>query len=189
MKKKLCLTLALLLSLFNLYAKEKPSHIRPLPLKIGYADMEYIFDALPEKKTIESEYTSFEKQLNNQLKAGIEDLQQKAKTLEQGYETMTEAVRNQQELELQQLHRKFQQLQLELQEKLASKQSNLLKPVYEKIQSTIAQVAKDKDYTYVLSANAGGMSMLLYANEENNISDWVLQKLGIDLDKTEGKKK
>ena len=95
MRKRLFLTLALMLSLFKMYAKEKSSHIQPPPLKIGYTNMEYILSCLPETKAIKSEYASFEKQLNKRLEAGVEDLQQKGQAFERGYEAMTEAERNQ----------------------------------------------------------------------------------------------
>ncbi len=189
MQKRFFLTLALMLSLFKLYAKEKSSHIQPPPLKIGYANMEYIFTSLPEAKAMQSECATFEKQLNNQIKAGIEDFQQKRQVFEQSYEAMTEAVRNQKELELQQLQKSLNQLQLALPEKIAGKQSNLLRPVYEKVQSAIAQIAKENGYTHVLSDHIAGIPVLLYADEKHNISDRVLKKLGIDLDKEKDKKK
>lgn len=189
MQKRVFLTLALMLSIFKLYAKEKSSHIQPLPLKIGYADMEYILIRLPETKAMQSECATFEKQLNNQIKAGMEDFQQKRQVFEQSYEAMTEAVRNQKELELLQLQKSINQLQLSLPGKVAGKQSNLLEPVYEKVQSAVAQIAKENGYTYVLSNNIGSISMLLYADEKHDISDRVLKKLGIDPNKEEGKKK
>ncbi|HAN49662.1 MAG TPA: outer membrane chaperone Skp [Amoebophilaceae bacterium] len=189
MQKKLFLTLALMLSLCKLYAKEKSSHIQPPPLKIGYTSVEYILGFLPETKAIKSEYTSLEKQLKNQLEARVGDFQQKVQAFQQGYEAMTEAVRNQKQLELQKLQGSLEQLQLESQEKLTSKQTNLLKPVYEKITNTIAQVAKENGYTHVLDNNVGGIPILLYADAEHDISDLVLKKLGIDPDKPEGKKK
>jgi outer membrane protein len=189
MQKRVFLTLALMLSIFKLYAKEKSSHIQPLPLKIGYVNMEHILIRLPETKAMQSECATFEKQLNNQIKAGIEDFQQKRQVFEQSYEAMTEAVRNQKQLELQQLQKSINQLQLALPDKVVGKQSNLLEPVYEKIQSAIAQIAKESGYTYVLGNDIGSIPVLLYADEQHNISDRVLKKLGIDPNKEKDKKK
>lgn len=184
MQKKIFLTLALILSLFKLYAKEKS----PASLKIGYADVEYIIDLLPETKTIKSEFASFEKQLQKQLETRIGEFQQKAEAFQQGQEAMTEAVRNKKTLELQQLQRTLEQLQLEVQEKLASKRINLIKPIYDKIAHATKQVAKRNGYTHVLNASVGGFSVLLYADESDNIADRVLKELGIDLAKAKNKK-
>ena len=187
MQKKMFLTLILTALLFSAEAQEALPPTQPSPLKIGYTNVEYILSFLPETKKIESEYVSFENQLKNQLAAKLEEFQQKVQTVQQGLEAMTEAVRNQKQLELQQLQKNFEQLQLDAQEKLANKHSSLLKPVYEKIQSKIEEVAKENGYTHVFNAKTGGIPVLLYASEEHNISDQVLKKLGVSPDK--GKKK
>jgi outer membrane protein len=184
MQKKIFLMLAFVLSIFKLYAKEKS----PAPLKIGYADVEYILGFLPESKTIESEYASFEKQLQKQLEPRIREFQQKVKAFQQGQEAMTEAVRNKKTLELQQLQGTLEQLQLGVQENLTSKRISLIKPIYDKIAHATKQVAKRSGYTHVLNASVGDFSILLYADESDNISDRVLKELGIDPVKAKNKK-
>lgn len=188
MHKRLILTLTLIVLLFRVEAHAAASK-EVLPLKIGYADMDYIFGLLPESKRVESEFLSFRKQLVSQMEAKGREYQQKGQALKKGYASMTEAVRNKKERELQQLGASIQQIQQEAEQKLANKQANLLKPLYEKIQSMIEQVAKAQGYTHVFSTNAGGggAPVLLYATEEHNISDLVLKKLGVKPSK--GKKK
>jgi outer membrane protein len=185
MQKKIFLTLALVLSMADLYAKEKSPSAHSAPVKVGYANVEYIFSFLPEKKTIASEYTSFEKQLQKQLQKQIEakseEFQQKAKAFQQGYEAMTEAVRSKKQLELRQLQESCEQLQLESQEKLVSKRVDLFNPVQDKIKKAIEQVAKKNGYTHILNASLGEFSALLYADERHNISDLVLKELGVNL--------
>jgi outer membrane protein len=188
-KKRLFLILALMLSLSKLYAKEKFSHIQSPPLKIGYTNVEYLLGFLPEAKIIASEYASFEKQLNNQLGDKLEELQKQAQAFQQGQGAMTEEVSNKKKLELQQLQKKLERLELESQEKLYNKRNDLLQPVYEKITKVIKQVAQEHGYTHILNTNLGGLSVLLYVDEEHNISDLVLKKLGIDSDKEKDKKK
>ena len=188
MQKRILLTLALLLSMAKLYAKEKSFSVQPVSVKVGCANVGYIFDFLPEKKTIESECNSFEKQLKKQLEIKSEELQQKFKAFQQGYEAMTEAVRNKKQLELQQLHGSFEQLQQEAQEKFVGKNAELLSPVYAKIKNAIEQVAKKNGYTHILSVSTETFSALLYADETYNISDLVLRELGIDPAETKSKK-
>jgi outer membrane protein len=188
MQKKILLTLALLLSMAKLYAKEKSFSVQPVSVKVGCANVGYIFNFLPEKKTIESECKSFERQLKKQLEVKSEEFQQKAKAFQQSYEAMTEAVRNKKQLELQQLHGGLEQLQLESEEKLVSKSAGLLGPVYDKITNAIEQVAKKNGYTHILNVSTEPFSALLYADEKYDISDLVLRELGIDLAEAKSKK-
>lgn len=181
MKNRLLLTLACVLVLSNLQAKDKP-------LKIGYTNLDYILSLLPETKGIEADYKSFEKQVKNRLEAKVGEFQEKLQALEKGYEAMTDSVKKQKEAELLQLKSGLEQLQIESQESLANKHVELLKPVYEKIQQTIEGVAKENGYTHVFNAETGEVFILLYAAEEYDISDLVLKKLGIPLPKDKAKK-
>jgi outer membrane protein len=56
----------------------------------------------------------------------------------------------------------------------------LLQPAYDKIQKAIDDVAKENGYTHVFSSDQGGVFILLYAREEDNITNIVLKKLGIE---------
>ena len=156
------------------------------PLKIACANIEYILEFLPETKGIESELASYEGQLKKKLKANVEEFQKKVQAFQQGYETMTEPARNKKQQALQQQQMRIQQEEMEAQANLIKRQDKLLKPIYEKIQNKIKQVAREKGYTHVFNENVGGMPVLLYADEEHNISTLVLKELGVnpDQDKT-----
>ena len=188
MQRKIFLTLVLMLTLCKLHAKDKQPSTQPLSLKIGYTSVEYICQFLPEVKAVASECASFEKQLKNKIEASLAGLQQKVQAFQQGSEAMTEAARNQKKIELQQLQAGFDRLRIESQEKLDNKQADLLKPIYDKVVSAISKVAKEHGYTHVLNASVGGMPVLLYVDEEHHISDRVLKKLGIDVDKAKNAK-
>ena len=184
MQKKIYSTLILMLLAFGAHAKKTASTNakETAPLKIGYTNIEYILSFLPETKGIESELASYEGQLKKKLKANVEEFQKKVQAFQQGYETMTEPARNKKQQELQQQQMRIQQEEMEAQEKLASKHTNLLKPIYEKIKNKIEQVAKENGYTHVFNEYVGGMLVLLYAGEEHNISTLVLKKLGVNSD-------
>lgn len=189
MQRRAFSILTLIVFLFRVEAHAAASKEIPF-LKIGYADMDYIFERLPESKRVESEFLSFRKQLVNQMESKGREYQQKEQALKKGYASMTEVVRNKKEQELQQLGESIQQIQQEAQQKLANKQTNLLKPLYAKIQNMIEQVAKAQGYTHIFSTNTGGggAPVLLYAAEEHNISDLILKKLGVKPAKAKKKK-
>ena len=60
------------------------------------------------------------------------------------------------------------------------KRNQLLQPAFEKIGTAIEQISKENGYTHVFNMTAGGQSILLYAREEDNVTNLVLKKLGID---------
>ncbi|OJW66636.1 MAG: hypothetical protein BGO68_01655 [Candidatus Amoebophilus sp. 36-38] len=173
MKNRVLFLLIFFLTISYVNAAEKP-------VKIGYVNLSYLMSLLPDTRQFETDYKAFENQLKNQLQIKAAELQDKLQSFQQGYATMTDAVKNQKESELQQLHGEFEKLQIESQSSLANKQLQLLQPIYNKIQKAVQEVAKENKYTHVLNADADGMSVVLYAEEEYNISNLVLKKLGID---------
>ena len=173
----------------QVHAKDKSQGPQLPALKIGYVSFEYVLRLLPELKAAQSELDSLEKQLNKHLNAKLEDYQKKREAFKKGSKNADESVRKQQALELQRLERSIEQFHLELSEKLNSKEVDLTNPIYSKVQDAITQVAKECGYTCVLNANLGRVPILLYMDEEHNISDRVLRKLGVDLDKAGSEKK
>ena len=149
-------------------------------LKIGYTNADYILSLMPEAKQIESDLTSYEKQLQNQLQAKYTEFQTKATDYQKTADTMIDAVRSDKETELQNMQQEIQKFEQEAQTSLAKKRNELVEPTYEKIGTAIEQVAKENGYTHIFSSGSPGFNVLLYAREEDNISELVLKKLGID---------
>ena len=135
---------------------------------------------MPEAKQIESDLTAYETQLQNQLKSKYEEFQTKAADYQANGAGMIDAVRADKEAELQRMQGEIQQFEQQAQQSLANKRNQLISPAYEKIGTAIEQVATENGYTHVFSSGSPGVSVLLYAREEDNISDLVLKKLGID---------
>ena len=87
-KKKIILILFIFINslYFNIKTKEKE-------IKIGYTELEYIFNSLSDSKKIESSLKNFEKQLQKQIELQIISLQEKIKNFQKGYYTMTKEVK------------------------------------------------------------------------------------------------
>ena len=173
MRNRILLILTFFSAISYLQAAEKP-------LKIGYVKLDHIMESMPETKQMEVDLKAFEIQLRNQLQQKAVVLQEKIQAFQKGHATMTDAVKNQKEAELQQLGGEFENFQMESQSSLANKQLELYKPIYEKIQKTIELVAKENKYTHVLNADTVGLHIVLYGDQEYDISNLVLKKLGID---------
>ena len=144
-------------------------------LKIGYTNTDYILSKLPEAKQIESELKTHRDQLGAQLKSKQQEFERKYQSFIDGQATMTDVVKNDVQNELQSLQESIQKFATEAEKSMQNKQLQLLTPVYEKIDGGIKEVAKEMGCSHGF---ANGV--LLYATQENDISNLVLAKLGVE---------
>lgn len=148
--------------------------------KIGYADWSYIFNQMPEFKQIDSELKTHGTQLENQLKAKSQELEAKYKAYQAMPATTPDAIRADKERELQQMQEGIQKFQQDAQTSLQNKQTTLMDPVYKKVGKAIEDVAKENGYTFIINPQLfSGDDILLYSDENYNISNLVLKKLGV----------
>jgi outer membrane protein len=165
--------LAALIGTFTAYAQAQTT------LKIGYADVDYIFSQMPDAKRIETELKSLQTQLKNQIEAKGQEFQKKLADYNANLNTMPEAVRANTERELQQLQQNLEKLQQDAQTNIQNRQTQLMEPVYKNVGKAIEDVAKENGFTYVLNQQIGGLDVILYGDEKLDVSDLVLKKLGV----------
>lgn len=153
----------------------------PGPLKLGYTSMDYLLSQVPEAKEIQNQLTIQKTQLENEAKRLEKEFQDKLAVYEKGAAQMSEVIRADKEKELQSLQARFQEFQRNADSQLQQKYQQLVNPVIQKIQKNVDATAKENGYNYVfnLDAGAGTAVILLYAPEDNNITDLVLKKMGI----------
>ena len=149
-------------------------------MKVGYTNVEYVLSLMPEAKQIESDLSAYEKQLSTQLESKYQDYQTKVADYQQNAESYTDVVRADKENEIVNLQTSIQEFEANAQNSLVNKRNQLLQPAFEKIGVAIEQISKENGYTHVFNMTAGGQSILLYAREEDNVTNLVLAKLGID---------
>jgi outer membrane protein len=147
--------------------------------KVGWADVDYIFSLLPDSKRIETELKTTQTMLKTQIDTKAQEFQKKLADYQQHGQEMLEAVRTNTERELQQLQQNLEKLQQDAQTTIQNKQTQLMAPVYDKVSKAINEVAKENGYTFILSAQIGGLDVVLYGDDGLNVSDLVLKKLGV----------
>jgi len=155
------------------------SQAQTASVKVGYADVDYIFSQMPEMKQIDTELKSTQAQLKNQIDTKYQDFQKKLADYQANLSTMLEAVRLNTERELQQMQQNIEKLQADAQTSIQTKQTQMMEPVYKKIGKGIEDVAKENGYSFILNQQIGGLDVILYGDEKMDISDLVLKKLGI----------
>lgn len=175
--RKLVLLAAFALSAFALNAQNTPT----AGVKIGYVDVNYILANLPDVKKVEADLKSLQTQLKNSMDAKYNEFQKKLTDYQNAVKagTIPDAVRANTERELAQLQENLQKLQEDAQTSLQAKEQQLMDPIYTKVGDAIKGVAKDMGLGYILSQKIGGLDVILYADEQNDVSDAVLKKMGV----------
>ncbi len=150
-------------------------------LKIGYIDSDTIMDKLPDvqdaRQKIDAliqEWQTELRQLENQWKSKFDDYE-KRKLI------MTDQTRTEVEAELVKLENdiaQFRDKKFGTNGELFQKQDELMKPVQNRIFNAIKLVAEEENLDFVFDRS--GDIMILFAKEQYDISQKVLDKLRID---------
>jgi len=172
------LKLTILFSLFSCFAFSQD-------IKIGYTNVEYILSFLPETKQLQADVQAYGTQLQNQLQSKIADFQSKAENFQKNATSMTDVIRADKQEELQIIQASIEKFQREAQTAITSKETELFKPIFEKISNAINLVAERENFSHVFSAGVPGVDVLLYAKPSDDISNLILKELGIDPPSTE----
>jgi outer membrane protein len=122
---------------------------------------------------------STQAQLKNQIDVKYQDFQKKLADYQANLNTMLDAVRQNTERELAQMQQNIEKLQQDAQTTIQTKQTQLMEPVYKKVGKGIEDVAKENGFTFILNQQIGGLDVILYGDENMDVSDLVLKKLGV----------
>jgi len=151
-------------------------------LKIGYTNIEYILTFMPEAKQMEQTLKNYEQKLTEQLSIKqsyaqgkldtyLKLKEEKKLTSQQDEEMQKELIKLDDEI------KKFAQAS---ENDLMLKREELLKPITDKLQKAIDDIAKEEGYTYILnSTNSSGVATILHGPEQHNITEKIMKKLGI----------
>ncbi|HTD99985.1 MAG TPA: OmpH family outer membrane protein [Mucilaginibacter sp.] len=145
-------------------------------LKIGYISFNQLVDQMPETKKVKTDRDVYSKQFMDQLTSMNTEYQSKVQAYQAARATMTDAVRGVKESELADLQKRMQDYSTDAQQKVDAKTNELTKPLFEKAKGAIAQVAKEKGYTYVLDSSA--IDLLVSPAGDDMMND-VKAKLGL----------
>jgi outer membrane protein len=149
------------------------------PQKIAFADVDEIYNEMPESKQIETDLQSIQTQLKNQIDAKVKDFQTKFAQYQKEFNNMLPAVKENTERELQQAQQNIEKLQQDAETTVRQKQAQLMEPVYDKVNKAIEAVAGENGYSLILSARIGGLDVVLFGDEKLDVSDLVLKKMGV----------
>lgn len=150
-------------------------------LKIGYIDSDTVMDRLPDVQDARQKLDVLIQEWQTELR----DLEAKWKTKFDDYEKrkliMTDQTRTEMEAELIKMENdiaQFRDKKFGTSGELFQKQDELMKPVQNKIFNAIKIVAEEENLDFVFDRS--GDIMILFAKEQYDISQKVLDKLKLD---------
>lgn len=146
--------------------------------KFGIVKSQEIIQMLPEVKEASANIETFGAQLQKKYQQMITTLQTKYQDLERK-QAQGEISPKQLEEEAKKLKEEEMQLaqyEQTSQQQIVEKQNTLMKPIMEKINKAIEEVAKENGYTYIFDGSTG---FVLYADSATDVSTLVKGKLGL----------
>ena len=149
--------------------------------KIGYTNVDFILNNLPDAKDIDNKLKTEKAQYDKLLQDKIGAFQPKYDDYQKNAQTMSPVIRADREKELQNAQNSIQEFQQNSETALQQKQQQLLAPVLLKIDNAVKEVAKEAGYSHVFNTDAGPGTtpILLVAPDSDNISNLVFKKLGV----------
>ncbi len=150
-------------------------------VKIGYTNVEFIMDLMPEMEQISADLQDYQTQLSTNFQTKVADFQSQVQAFEQAVPTMTPEARSAKEQELTGIRDNLQKFEQDMQVSYQRKLQEVLEPVQTKVINAINAVAAENNYTHIFAETAGQAPILLYTKEEDKFTELVLTKLGLEM--------
>ena len=146
--------------------------------KFGYLNSKAILEEMAEVKQMRSNLEALQKQLQKQGQQLLEEYQLEEKAaIDKKAKRVLSPVQEEEILaKLQEKQKTILEFEQKMQNQLLEKEQKLLKPILEKVETAINDVADEGGYQMIFDSTTG---ILLYANDDQDVSNLVKAKLGI----------
>jgi len=148
-------------------------------IKIGYTDAQLIVAQMNEYRTILSQLQGMADSGQTEYQGLIQSYQEKLADYQKKQALLSDQARTTREQELTTMQGEIQQFLANKERELAQREEELMNPLLERVQNAINAVAGERGLTLVLNAQAAGSPVLLYADSSMDVTELVMNKLGI----------
>jgi len=119
--------------------------------KTAHVDVNELISKMPAMLDAQKQLEKLSGTYDAEYKTMADEYQNKIKKYDQEASTVTDAVNQTRQTEVQDLVKRIQDYRDNAQKELQKKESDLVKPLMDKIKASIAKVGKAKGYQYVLN--------------------------------------
>ncbi len=120
--------------------------------KVAHVDTNEIMSKMPAVIDGQNQLKKLGETYDKDYKALVEEYQAKVKKYDAEAATTTDAVNQTRQVEVQDMIKRINEFEKTAQSDLQKKESEIMKPITEKIKASIEKVGKAKGFQYVLSA-------------------------------------
>lgn len=144
--------------------------------KFGYVNSAAILSQMPDVKEAEASLDALQKQLQKKGQGMVEALQKEYAAVQQKVERGELSPKQQEEAAaaLKVKEDEIGAFEQDMAKQLQDKRTSLLQPIYDKVNTAIANVAKENSFQLIFD-----QGVLLYAEATQDVSALVKTKLGI----------
>jgi outer membrane protein len=142
------------------------------PAKTAHVDVSEIVSKMPAMLDAQKQLEKLSGTYDTEYKTMVEEYQNKLKKYEQEATTVTDAVNETRSKEVQDMQKRIVDYRDNAQKELQQKESDIVKPIMDKVKASIQKVGKAKGFQYVLNSEG-----LLLADGPNLTAD-VKKDLG-----------
>ena len=143
--------------------------------KIALVRHQEVFAIMPEVTPAENELAALQQQYDNHMKSMEEEYNRKYQDLMTQQDSLPENIYKIRVQEIQELIQRIENFQQTARQELTRKESELLAPIYEKLQKAIEQVGEENGYAMILNPQV----TLYIGKAAIDATDKVKAKLGI----------
>ena len=143
---------------------------------VAHIDSEQLLMAMPETKAMETELKKVQQTYADEYNAQATALQAKLQKYDAEAPTQTDAKNEERRVEVEGLKQKIQKYAQTADQEIQKKRFDLLKPIVEKAQKAVSDVASEKGVKYVLDSSPG-KGLIVFEGED--LMPLVKTKLGI----------
>lgn len=168
MLKKIALLL-LLVAPMSMFA-QKFAHFRSMD----------IIPVMPEYTKAQNDILTMQKQYEDEIKRASDEFNKKYAEYQQEQKTLPQNIQERRQKELQELQEKGMQFQQDAQQQLQKAYSDMMEPLYKKLEDAVKAIGATGGYTYVFDLNRTDIP---YVNEaqSKDVTNDIKTKLGISL--------
>jgi outer membrane protein len=146
-------------------------------LKFGHINSQELLMAMPERDSAEAKLKKYAKDLQDQIETLQVEFNKKYQDYLQKKATLTDAIREMKEKELSDLQSRSQEFETTAQQDYQRQQSDLMKPIVEKANTTIQKVAKANGFLYIFDISTGAVTY--FSDQSIDILPLVKKELGL----------
>ena len=146
--------------------------------KIGHINSEQIMQTLPEAQDAQKSLDAMVAQWEGELRKMQDDWKKKFDEYDKKKLILTDQARADQEKDLRDLEQgiaDYRNKKFGQNGELFQKQNEVMKPIQNKMFKVLEDIAKEDGYDYIFDKS--GEILLLYANDKNDLTNKVLQRM------------